>query len=288
MIRPAAFMASSPSTTPLCLVGSIRVPALAGAPPRSANSTTPLSWSKFQRVGPRRFVAPVSKLTPYRRASMRTLRLRRRPAFLPWLSSVWPRSVRSGPGPLHESFPTRSPGPQLSRADQALHEFTQHRRPFFGIDTAREMPLVALELEIGRVDARRLQAFHHARADRRREQLIGRGEHVEHLGLDPGEVPLRVEFSRNPAQGDERVAVEDIGPALGQRANRRLLRDRIGIKPGQLLRNAVALERSDAEIDHRRPDAALVVIEAAVPIGMSGELRDEIANGGRPADPPPR
>ena len=51
-------------------------------------------------------------------------------------------------------------------------EAPQDRLPFGGIETARQVPMFAVDLEITRVNARLLEGGHDTRCDRRREMRV--------------------------------------------------------------------------------------------------------------------
>src|SRR5260370_34591020 len=75
---------------------------------------------------------------------------------------------------------------------EALQKIAQHAIPLLPVRAARAMTLVAVDLEVISIDARRLQFRHHIGRDTRRKQLVGARQHVEHLRANLREVLLGV------------------------------------------------------------------------------------------------
>src|ERR1700678_2508020 len=75
---------------------------------------------------------------------------------------------------------------------ETLQKITQHAIPLIPVGSAGEMALVAVDLEVGGIDARRLQLRHHRGSDARRKQLVGARQDVEQLGPNLREVLLGV------------------------------------------------------------------------------------------------
>src|SRR5260370_1838364 len=186
MMRPAAFIASRPSTMPLCFVGFIKSPLPVRCCDQGAKKTTAAPRVKFRKRRPsggpcrRAELAAVSPVNEVTSAAECTCETAPTPTVgfssLAWPSGFWPRPPeRAGVlffGPA---------GCRSGHRRQALQELPQNRSPFFGLEPARELPLVALELDIGDVDACRFEPFQHTRADRSREQRIRLRQHVEHF-----------------------------------------------------------------------------------------------------------
>src|SRR6266516_5474631 len=83
------------------------------------------------------------------------------------LSGFWPRPLRASRG-LFSKHARPADGVlsrQIRPRGQVLQEFSQNGGPFLGIYPAREVSLVAIELEIGGVDDCRCSPFPRAGAD---------------------------------------------------------------------------------------------------------------------------
>src|SRR5438132_11836653 len=107
-------------------------------------------------------------------------------------------------------------------------ELLKGRSPLRPFGAARRVSELGIDLEILRVDAGPAEPVHHLGRDRRREELVGPRQHVEHLRAHAREVALGVELHRRLAQGDHRVRVDLPRPALGKLAQARRALPRVG------------------------------------------------------------
>src|SRR5260221_11781232 len=133
---------------------------------------------------------------------------------------------------------------------QTPQKIAQHAIPLLPIDAACEMTLVAVDFEVGSIDARRLQFRHYVGCDTWREQLVGARQHVEHLRPDLREILLGVVMRPRLRQRNHRVGVEGPRPRLRELLDHRLALCRIRKSRSQLSLYSVALERRDAQLRH--------------------------------------
>ncbi|MFN9960277.1 MAG: hypothetical protein ACK55I_44910, partial [bacterium] len=85
--------------------------------------------------------------------------------------------------------------------------------------------------------------------------------------------------------GDQRVGVEAARPVGGAALDLGLARGGIGMRSGELLRDAVELERVDAQPRQRRQDAAAIIVMPAIPVRVAcqacHEFVEAVAAAGR-------
>ena len=93
----------------------------------------------------------------------------------------------------------------------------------------------------------------------------------------------RVEGLERAPQHHHRVGIEVLRPRLGLLDDGRLARGGVGILRRQLRLDAVELQGRDAHLGQDRRHAALVVIPAAVPARVLGQLLDELLRRRGPA-----
>ena len=135
---------------------------------------------------------------------------------------------------------------------------------------ACHVALVGRQFNVGDVDAGLAHVAHVAGAERDVEQLVGGRLHVEDLGVpELGVVARDVERADRLAQRHHRMAVVDLCPRPGVGADRRLARFRIGHGLGQDLVLAVGHQGLEAQLLECLGDAAIVVVPAAVPVGIA-------------------
>src|SRR5712675_807330 len=90
---------------------------------------------------------------------------------------------------------------------ETLKERAQNAIPFIPVGAARKMTLVAVDLEVSRIDSRGLQFRHHLGRDTRRKQFVGARQHVENLRTNPREVLLGVVMRTRLRQGNQRIGI---------------------------------------------------------------------------------
>src|SRR5882762_6996132 len=99
---------------------------------------------------------------------------------------------------------------------ETLKERVQNASPFIPVGAAREMTLVAVDLEVSRIDSRSLQFRHHLARETRRKQFVGARHHVENLRTNPPEVLLSVVMRARLRQRNQRIRIEALRPRFGE------------------------------------------------------------------------
>src|SRR5262245_27846063 len=141
-----------------------------------------------------------------------------RPA--PWeILNGWAKGRRSGIVSISVIF---------IRSVDLRQEVLQHGRPLRPFGAARRVAELSVDLEVLRLHAGPLKLVHHGRCDRRRKELVGPREHVEHPGANLAEVALGVVPDGRLAQRDHRVGIELPGPRLGELSEPRRARAGFG------------------------------------------------------------
>src|SRR5262249_51260405 len=136
------------------------------------------------------------------------------------------------------------------------------------------------ELFVGGVDAGGAEGGDDRGGEGRGKQGVGRGQDEEDAGAQPGEVGSGVELVGGGAEDDERVRIEDVGPAAREAVEGGRARGRVGELGGEDVGHAVAPEGVFAQrghgVDHRAGGVA-----AGVPGGVGGEAGAEGVYGDR-------